>query len=131
MDTLGIIGGIFRSLKRREIRSNDIPSKLGWLLVVSTIPAGLLGLLFEERLQQLFAAALLVAVALMLNGAMLYLVEVLRARVVAEGQHDDTKLAGLSWSQAAAIGVAQCLALIPGFSRTGLTMGGGILRPVP
>ena len=130
-DWLGIIGGIFRSLKRREIRSNDIPSKLGWLLVVSTIPAGLLGLLFEERLQQLFAAALLVAVALMLNGAMLYLVEVLRARVVAEGQHDDTKLAGLSWSQAAAIGVAQCLALIPGFSRTGLTMGGGILRPVP
>ena len=130
-DWLGIIGGIFRSLKRREIRSDDIPGKLGWLLVVSTIPAGLLGLLFEERLQQLFAAALLVAVALMLNGVMLYLVEVLRARVVAEGQHDDTKLAGLSWSQAAAIGVAQCLALIPGFSRTGLTMGGGILRPVP
>ena len=125
-DWLGIIGGIFRSLKRREIRSDDIPGKLGWLLVVSTIPAGLLGLLFEERLQQLFAAALLVAVALMLNGVMLYLVEVLRARVVAEGQHDDTKLAGLSWSQAAAIGVAQCLALIPGFSRTGLTMGGGV-----
>ena len=126
-DWLGIVGGIIRSLKQRQIRADDVPGKLGWLLVVSTIPAGLLGLLFEERLQQLFAAAALVAVALMLNGVMLYLVEVLRARGAPEGRPDDTKLAGLSWTQATMIGVTQCLALVPGFSRTGLTMGGGLL----
>ena len=125
-DWLGIVGGVLRSLRQRQIRSDDIHAKLGWLLVVSTIPAGLLGLLFEEQLQQLFAAATLVAVALMLNGVMLYLVEVLRSGGAADGRHDDRKLASLSWAQATIIGVTQCLALIPGFSRTGLTMGGGL-----
>jgi undecaprenyl-diphosphatase len=126
-DWLGIIGGILRSLKQREIRPDDTHAKLGWLLIVSTIPAGLLGLLFEERLKQLFAAATLIAVVLVLNGIMLFAVEMLRARGVAEGPHDDGKLAALSWVQAVIIGVAQCFALIPGFSRTGLTMGGGLV----
>jgi undecaprenyl-diphosphatase len=126
-DWLGIIGGILRSLKRREIRADDTDAKLGWLLVVSTIPAGLLGLLFEERLKQLFAAAAVVAVVLMLNGAMLYAVELLRVRGAVEGPHDDRRLAAVSWTQSVIIGVAQCFALIPGFSRTGLTMGGGLV----
>ncbi|MGX5802801.1 undecaprenyl-diphosphate phosphatase [Bradyrhizobium sp. Arg314] len=125
-DWLGIVGGVLRSLKQREIHADDTYAKLGWLLVVSTIPAGLLGLLFEERLKQLFAAATVVAIVLMLNGVMLYAVEVLRTRGVAEGPHDDRKLAALSWTQAVIIGIAQCFALIPGFSRTGLTMGGGL-----
>lgn len=125
-DWLGIVGGVLRSLKQREIRADDTYAKLGWLLVVSTIPAGFLGLLFEERLKQLFAAATVVAIVLMLNGVMLYAVEVLRTRGAAEGPHDDRKLAALSWTQAVIIGIAQCFALIPGFSRTGLTMGGGL-----
>src|SRR5262245_16584457 len=125
-DWLRIVVGVFRSLKLREIQPDDTYAKLGWLLVVSTIPAGLLGLLFEERLKQLFAAATVVAVVLMLNGGVLYAVELLRARGAAEGPHDDKRLAALSWRQAVIIGVAQCFALIPGFSRTGLTMAGGL-----
>jgi undecaprenyl-diphosphatase len=125
-DWLRIIAGIFRSLRQREIRSDDTYAKLGWLLVVSTIPAGLLGLLFEEQLKQLFAAATVVAVVLMLNGAMLYAVELLRVRRAPEGPGDDRRLSGLSWMQAVIIGIAQCFALVPGFSRTGLTMGGGL-----
>jgi undecaprenyl-diphosphatase len=125
-DWLRIIAGIFRSLKQREIRSDDTYARLGWLLVVSTIPAGLLGLLFEEQLKQLFAAATVVAVVLMFNGGMLYAVELLRVRRVPEGPGDDRRLGGLSWMQAVIIGIAQCFALIPGFSRTGLAMGGGL-----
>ena len=122
-DWLRIVAGVLRSLGQREIRPDDTHARLGWLLVVGTIPAGLVGLLFEERLKQLFAAATLVAAVLALNGAMLYAVERLRARGTAEGAHDDRKLAALSWAQAVIIGVAQCFALVPGFSRTGLTMG--------
>jgi undecaprenyl-diphosphatase len=125
-DWVKIVGGVLRSLAEREIRPDDTYAKLGWLLVVSTIPAGLLGLLFEERLKQLFAAAPLVAIVLVLNGVVLYGVERLRAREAAEGLPDDTKLAALSWRQAVGVGIAQCFALVPGFSRTGLTMGGGL-----
>ncbi|HEY5383267.1 MAG TPA: undecaprenyl-diphosphate phosphatase, partial [Candidatus Paceibacterota bacterium] len=67
----------------------------------------------------------LVAGILVLNGIVLYAAETLRTKVP-EGSADDAKLAHLSWKQAVGIGCAQCLALIPGFSRTGLTMAGGL-----
>src|ERR1700726_1463815 len=54
-DWVQIVSGIFRSLKERVIRESDTYAKLGWLLVVSTVPAGILGLLFEDRLKILFA----------------------------------------------------------------------------
>lgn len=126
-DWIAIILGLLRSLRDREIRRDDTYARLGWLLVVSTIPAGLLGLLFEEALQSLFAAATIVAIALILNGGVLYAVELLRRGRPQEGPHDDSQLAALSWPQAIFIGVAQCLALIPGFSRTGLAMTGGLV----
>lgn len=126
-DWLAIISGMLRSLRQREIRKDDTYARLGWLLVVSTVPAGVLGLLFEQALQKLFAAATIVAIALILNGVVLYAVELLRKRSVQDGPHDDARLAALSWRQAIVIGIAQCLALIPGFSRTGLSMGGGLV----
>lgn len=125
-DWLAIVTGVLRSLVQREIKPNDTPARLGWLLIVSTIPAGVLGLLFEEQLQQLFADARLVAVVLILNGLLLYGVERLRVRQAPEGAYDERVLGRLSWRQAIAIGLAQCFALVPGFSRTGLTIGGGL-----
>lgn len=125
-DWLKIIGGVLRSLRQREIRKDDTYARLGWLLVVSTVPAGIVGLLFEKSIQGLFASATVVAVALILNGAVLYTVEILRRRSDREGESSDAKLAKISWLQAIGIGVAQCFALIPGFSRTGLTMAGGL-----
>ena len=126
-DWVLIVGGILRSLRVREIRMDDTYARLGWLLVVSTVPAGILGLLFEKQLQDNFAAAGLIAAVLVVNGAVLYAVEFMRKRTD-EGAHDDRKLAKLSWLQAIGIGVAQCFALIPGFSRTGLTMAGGLVN---
>jgi len=126
-DWVLIIGGMVRSLVQREIRAEDTYAKLGWLLVVSTIPAGVLGLLFEQQIQGLFASASVVAIALMLNGIVLWMAELFRRRAVAEGPHDDARIAALSWRQAVSIGAAQCLALVPGFSRTGLTMGAGLV----
>ena len=126
-DWINIIVGMLRSLRDREIRNDDTYAKLGWLIVVSTIPAGFLGLLFQEQLQTIFASADIVAVALILNGAVLYGVEIARRREAQEGPHDDSKLVGLSYLQAVLIGFAQCVALIPGFSRTGLAMTGGLL----
>jgi undecaprenyl-diphosphatase len=125
-DWLAIISGVLRSLAQRQIRADDTFARLGWLLIVSTIPAGILGLLFEEQLQQLFADARLVAFVLMLNGLLLYGVEILRVRGAPEGKYDERVLGRLSWGRAVAVGLAQCLALVPGFSRTGLTIGGGL-----
>jgi undecaprenyl-diphosphatase len=119
-DWLAIVGGILRSLKEHEIRRDDTYAKIGWLLVVSTIPAGLLGLLFEEQLQRLFAASIVVAGVLILNGVMLYGVELLRVRGTPEGPRDDDKLAGLSWGQAVIIVASSvgCLTRTPSAIRS-------------
>jgi len=125
-DWMKIIGGIFRSLFRLKLREGDTYARLGWLLVASTVPAGILGLLLQKKIEGLFDSAMLVAGALILNGIVLFAAEYLRKRAQ-EGAADDGKLAGLSWTQAVIIGLAQCFALIPGFSRTGLTMTGGLV----
>ena len=112
----------------RVIDQTDTYAKLGWLIVVSSIPAGILGLLLEEKLKILFASPRAVAMFLILNGFLLYGAELLRRRK-AENQsiHGDEQIAKISWMQGIKVGLAQCLALIPGFSRTGSTIGGGLL----
>ena len=128
-DWLRIIQGLWRSLKNREIASSDSDAKLGWLLVVGTIPAGILGLLFEDTFKKVFSSPQLVAGLLILNGIMLYGADLLRRKAVVhtDGQDSDKRIAKLSWSQSIKVGLLQCLALLPGFSRTGSTITGGLL----
>src|SRR3954470_17724544 len=56
-DWVRIVKGLGRSLRNREIAPDDSDARLGWLLVVGTIPAGLLGLLLEHKLRSVFALA--------------------------------------------------------------------------
>ncbi len=130
-DWMRIVRGMGRSLRDREIGLEDAHAKLGWLLVVGTIPAGLLGLILEHPLRSVFASAQSAAFFLMLNGAVLYGAERLRRRAPAagdEGGDPDAEIAGrVSYRGALGIGAAQAIALIPGFSRSGASMGGGLL----
>jgi undecaprenyl-diphosphatase len=91
------------------------------LLVLGTIPAGILGLIFRNRLAPLFADFHVVAVFLILNGVVLALGEFLRRRA------GTAQLAELKPWHAIAIGTSQAIALLPGFSRSGATMVGGLL----
>lgn len=92
--------------------------RLFWQVVVATIPAMLLGFLFERQLREGFAAPRLAAVFLIVNGLMLWLADGWR-------NAERRALVDLRWRDAAIIGVWQCLALIPGLSRSGATMAGG------
>ena len=127
-DWVRIVKGLGRSLRDRQIAPDDTDAKLGWLLVVGTIPAGLLGLLLEHKLRSVFASAQSAAIFLCLNGFLLYGAELLRRRAPVVEEEDDTRIARtVSWRDAVLIGGAQALALIPGLSRSGATMGGGLL----
>ena len=75
-----IIAGLFRSLRKGRIENAD--ERLGWLLVVGTIPAGLVGIAFEHALRSLFAKPLAAAVFLTCNGVILFAGERLRRRAV-------------------------------------------------
>jgi undecaprenyl-diphosphatase len=127
-DWMRILSGLGRSLRDREVRDDD--ARLGWLLVVGTIPAGIIGLLLEHPLRKLFASAPSAAAFLIVNGFLLLMFERLRKRPPRPGDYlgdTDARLAKLSWRQAIAVGTAQAAALVPGISRSGITMGGGLL----
>ena len=132
-DWMRIFAGMWRSLVDRQITEDNTDAKLGWLLVVGTIPAGILGLLLQDALRSVFASAQSAAFFLTLNGVMLYGAERLRRRAPVvdsadEPEASDRRIAGeTSYANALAIGAAQAIALIPGFSRSGASMGGGLL----
>ena len=125
-----IVRGLGRSLRDREIKPADTDARLGWLLVVGTIPAGAIGLLLEHPLRSLFASPASAAAFLVVNGILLLTFERLRRRPPRPGDYlgdSDARIAKLTWRQAVAVGTAQAAALVPGISRSGITMGGGLV----
>ena len=127
-DWVRIIRGLGRSLRDRGIEPGDADAKLGWLLIVGTIPAGILGLALEHALRKVFASPTSAAIFLTLNGVLLAGAEYLRRRAPVTDEEDDVRIARtVSWRDSALVGAAQALALIPGFSRSGAAMGGGLL----
>ncbi len=100
------------------------------LLVVATIPAVLVGAALEHKLRTLFGAPIPVAAFLAANGVLLIAGEHLRRRAAGPGEAPVRPLATLTVVDALVIGIWQCLALLPGLSRSGATITGGLLRGI-
>lgn len=118
---LAILLGIFS----RGPRSGDARRAL-WLIVIATVPAVVIGLLFEKLVRSLFASPLLAALFLVVNGFLLLLGDYLRTQAQPRSGRKPPVRA-LSWKGALAIGFWQCLAFIPGISRSGAAMVGGLV----
>jgi undecaprenyl-diphosphatase len=96
------------------------------LLVLATLPAVIIGFGLEKKLKALFAKPDYAAAFLIANGAVLIIGEILRRRAL--GRENPSENAGkISIISAIAIGLWQCLAFLPGISRSGATMVGGLL----
>jgi undecaprenyl-diphosphatase len=117
---------------RRVRRGTD--EWVSWLIIIGSIPAGLLGVLLKNKLEGLFSSPALVAAVLILNGSFLFLGEALRRRAEMKlttlSPQDRAvyfrPLKTLTWKEALIVGSAQALALIPGFSRSGMTIVSGM-----
>jgi undecaprenyl-diphosphatase len=123
-----IVTGVVRSLRERQVRDDDVDARLGWLLIVGTIPVGLIGLLAEKPLRSVFASPASAAAFLVANGVMLLGAERLRRRVVrTDSRGSDERLSHMRWRHAGFVGSAQAIGLVPGFSRSGATMSAGLV----
>jgi len=121
--------GFLRSVKGRATTA-DHDARLAWIIIIGTIPAGILGLALEHKLRTLFASPTAAAIFLTVNGVILLAVERFRRRPPRPGDGEgdgDERISRMGFRQALGIGSAQALALIPGISRSGVTMGGGLL----
>lgn len=130
-DWVGIVAGLGRSIRQRGLPAGDRDARLAWLIVVATVPAAVIGLGLEHALRVVFAKPLAAAIFLTLNGLVLLAGEWLRRRSdrhAAGGREPRRQLTGLRSLDGLLIGLAQSLALLAGFSRSGVTMVGGLLR---
>lgn len=112
-----LVGAWVRSLSRRSLAEPE--AKLAWLLIVSTVPAALVGVLLEDFITNTLGKPWMIGVALIAFAGFMYLVDHI-AKL-------DRDLDTLTWLDALLIGVAQSLALLPGVSRSGITMMTGLL----
>ncbi len=99
----------------------DPQARLFWLLVCGTVPAALLGLLLEHWIKGLFTGFAVAAVFLMINGVILLAGDRLKSHAASHTPQS------LTWTKAFLIGCAQALALIPGISRSGVTLVAGLM----
>lgn len=123
---LRIVRAFFASVLRGKI-GDDSNEKLAWLLIVGTVPVGILGVLLKDTVQKFFGSAEVAALFLMLNAGVMFLGEWLRKRQKTQLGRTDKPVASLSWAQSAGIGVGQALALFPGISRSGASMVAGLI----
>jgi undecaprenyl-diphosphatase len=124
-DWLAIVRAVLRSVIDGRMHGSP-DERLGWRLIAGTVPAGIVGVIFQKQVQSLFANPRAAAGFLIINGGIMFVGERVRRRAVAleEGR---TRLDALSVRTSVGIGSAQILALFPGISRSGSTIVAGLL----
>src|SRR3989454_12008177 len=127
---VAIISGFFTAAIRGQMKTDS--ERLAMLLLVGTIPAAVLGVFLESRIKSLFASPYVAAGFLVVNGLLMLGFEVLRrrhekggSRVEQESQFANAER--ITFKAAALVGACQALALLPGISRSGVTIGGGLM----
>ena len=109
--------------QNRPFATHD--AKLAWMLLVGTVPIGVLGLLFKHAIETVLRGLYVVAAAAIVFALLLALAEWSHIRWVKVGKKQKD-LEDLGWFETLLVGFAQCFALIPGASRSGTTITGGI-----
>jgi undecaprenyl-diphosphatase len=133
-DWVEIVKAFFHTLVTRRISTPT--ERLAWLIIVASIPAGVLGLALEHTLRTITAKPEIASIFLVVNGFLLLGAEQARRRAavrelaIREGAKADggRKLDTLDFREAGIIGVAQSTALVAGISRDGVCMGAGLSR---
>lgn len=118
-DILIIIRSVIQGLVDRT-PFKDANARMGWYLILATIPAGAAYLLFAETFEKTFSQPLTVALFLFGTAALLLIAEIFGAR--------NRRTKSISWKDALIIGFFQILAIFPGISRSGSTIAGGMVR---
>ena len=117
-DWVRIVPAGFATLRDRSFR-DDPDRRLAWLIFAATIPAAIVGALFNDVIETSLREIGLIALMLVVGAAILWFAD--------RWGGTSRKLAGLTFPVAIGIGVAQTLALVPGISRSGISISAGRL----
>ncbi|POX47638.1 undecaprenyl-diphosphatase [Streptomyces sp. Ru71] len=128
-DIAGILSAWFRSLYDRSMR-RDHDAQMGWLVIVGSIPIGVLGVTFKDQIEGPFRDLRVTATMLIVVGVVIGIADRLAARDESGGRHRAPKqrktLQDLGVKDGLIFGLCQACALVPGVSRSGATISGGL-----
>ncbi len=132
-DWLQVLRTLFNSIKEGEVKTGT-EEWISWLIIIGCVPAGIVGVLLKSPLEKLFSSPIIAATFLVVNGSVLFAGEQLRRRAEAkmhvltakEREAQFRPLSSLSWKEAIVVGLFQSFALVPGFSRSGMTIVAGL-----
>ena len=110
-DWINLIKGGFNKVFKKE---DSTEGRIFWYIVAATIPAGIIGLLFERYLESYLKQPLIIATALIVMGILLYVVD--------KKSKSEITYEKMTFKQAFLIGISQVFAFIPGVSRSGATI---------
>ncbi|WP_328403130.1 undecaprenyl-diphosphate phosphatase [Streptomyces sp. NBC_00390] len=129
-DIARILSAWFRSLTDKEMR-RDHDAQMGWLVIIGSIPIGVLGVTLKDQIEGPFRDLRLIATTLIVMGIVLGIADRLAARDEDGGKHRAVRerktLQELTVGDGLIYGLCQAMALIPGVSRSGATISGGLL----
>jgi undecaprenyl-diphosphatase len=118
-DLLTILAAVLHGIQKRDLLHSE-DARIGWMVVLATIPAGIAGILLRNLVAEVFQSPMITGLFLLVTAAMLILGEMLGKQT--------TKLDNMSWKDALVIGAFQAIAIFPGISRSGSTITGGLIR---
>ncbi|GGQ60484.1 undecaprenyl-diphosphate phosphatase [Couchioplanes azureus] len=118
-DIVRIVTAWVRGVMRRDLRANA-DYRFGWAVILGSIPIGIVGLLFQDTIETTLRSLWFVAGALIVYSGVMWFADHAATQVRHVGD--------VTWKDTLIIGTVQCLALVPGVSRSGATMTAGLLR---
>ena len=132
-DWIQVLRTLFNSIKEGEVKTGT-EEWISWLIIIGCVPAGIVGVLLKSPLEKLFSSPIIAATFLVVNGSVLFAGEQLRRRAetkmhalsAKEREAQFRPLSSLSWKEAIVVGLFQSFALVPGFSRSGMTIVAGL-----
>lgn len=118
-DLARIIGVWMRGLTDSTARKST-DYRFGWAIILGSLPIGVVGLLFQDQIETTLRSLWLVSIALIAWSGVMWIAD----RYGQQNRHENA----VTWKDTLIIGLVQCMALIPGVSRSGATMSAGLLR---
>lgn len=123
-DIIKIIAEFFKmigqGIKNKKFQLTNIYQKMAILIIVGSIPTAIIGLLFQETFEKLYSSLLYISIAFIVTGFILWIVD--------KKSIGEKKVKNMTYGDAVIIGTFQGIAIIPGISRSGSTIAGGLFR---
>jgi undecaprenyl-diphosphatase len=117
-----IIKALFKSAYKGRIDNKAFEEKFSWMLVIGTVPVGIVGIIFANVIKNLFSSPVPASIFLIINGIIL-----MSGEKIKKTEENRVALKNLSFKNAFTTGASQIFALLPGISRSGISMVSGLL----